>query len=358
MIYNLALQFIDSISIINVLRYITFRAVCGFFTAFFTTMIIMPYCIRILQSLQCKQAILEYVDLHKMKSGTPTMGGITIIIALVLSTLLWTDITNRYVWYTLLVLCGFGTIGFIDDFMKIVKKHNLGLSAKMKFMLQLLISAIVLFLLVEEEHFSTILYFPFFKNFSFDIGLFYIPFGAFILIASSNAVNLTDGLDGLASGSSTIASATLAIVLYVAGNIAVSSYLQIPYIAGAGEIAIIAVALVGACMGFLWYNAYPATVFMGDVGSLSIGGVLGFFAILAKQEILLAIIGGLFVIETVSVILQITYFKASKGKRIFLMAPLHHHFEKKGIPESKIIVRFWLLAILFSIIALSSLKLR
>lgn len=358
MIYNIALEYVDSISIINILRYITFRSVCAFFTSFFIILLIMPYCIRMLQSLQWKQAILEYVDLHRAKSGTPTMGGITIIIAVVLSTLMWTDICNRYVWYTLLVVCGFGLVGFIDDFTKVVKKHNLGLSARMKFLLQLCISILVLYLLVSEEHFSTVLYFPFFKHLRLDIGLLYIPFGAFILVGASNAVNLTDGLDGLASGSSAIASATLAIFLYVAGNINVASYLQIPYIAGSGEVAIIAAAFVGACMGFLWYNAYPASIFMGDVGSLSIGGTLGFFAILAKQEILLVIIGGLFVIETLSVILQVTYFKASKGKRIFLMAPLHHHFEKKGIPESKIIVRFWLLAIFFSIIALSSLKLR
>lgn len=358
MIYNIALEYIDSISLINILRYITFRSVCAFFTSFFIIICIMPYCIRIIQSLQWKQAILEYVDLHRAKSGTPTMGGITIIISVLLSSLLWTDIYNRYVWYTLIVVCGFGCIGFIDDFTKVIKKHNLGLSARMKFFLQVCISVVVLYLLVQEENFSTVLYFPFFKNLRFDIGWLYIPFGVFILVSASNAVNLTDGLDGLASGSSAIASATLAVFLYVAGNISVASYLQIPYIAGSGEVAIIAVAFVGACMGFLWYNAYPASIFMGDVGSLSIGGTLGFFAILAKQEILLAVIGGLFVIETLSVILQVTYFKASKGKRIFLMAPLHHHFEKKGIPESKIIVRFWILAIFFSIIALSSLKLR
>lgn len=358
MIYNIALEYVDSISIINIIRYITFRGICAFFTAFSVALFIMPYCIRILQSLQCQQEILEYVELHRAKSGTPTMGGIVIIIAVLIASLLWTDIHNPYVWYTLLVMSSFGAIGFIDDFTKVMKKQNLGLTARMKFTLQFCISLVVLYLLVKEESFSTILYFPFFKHVRFDIGFFYIPFGALILIASSNAVNLTDGLDGLATGSSAIASATLAILLYVTGNIAVASYLQIPHTAGVGEAAIIAVAFVGACMGFLWYNAYPASIFMGDVGSLSIGGTLGFFAILAKQEILLTVIGGLFVIETLSVILQVTYFKASKGKRIFLMAPLHHHFEKKGIPESKIIVRFWLLALVFSIIALSSLKLR
>lgn len=358
MFYTLYLYYVEQFSHLNILRYITFRGACAFFMAFCMTLILTPYCTTFLQKLRCKQAIHNAVDTHKAKEGTPTMGGIVILVSVTCCTLLWTNLAESFIWYTLAIFLSFGAIGFYDDFVKITNRKNAGISARMKFLLQSIVSCCVMYFLVQHEAFSTAISFPFLKNITPDIGLAYVVFGALLLTASSNAVNLTDGQDGLAAGSTAIAATSLTLFLYVAGNGIVANYLQIPYIPGVGEVAIIATALVGSTMGFLWYNTYPATIFMGDVGSLSIGGLLGFFAILAKQEILLIILGGLFVIETLSVIIQVGYFKASKGKRIFLMAPLHHHFERKGLPESKIIIRFWILSIIFSLIALTALKIR
>ncbi|MGL4721698.1 MAG: phospho-N-acetylmuramoyl-pentapeptide-transferase [Desulfovibrionaceae bacterium] len=358
MLYNFLYPLSESISLLNIFRYITFRSAGAFFTALLITIFFMPRCLEWLKSLKFRQQIHESVEKHQSKSGTPTMGGILILVSVVFSVLLWADLSNIYIWYTISIFCAFGTIGFIDDFTKICKQKNRGLSAKQKFVLQLMLSVGVVYCMVEYNNFSTAIDIPFFKNLNPDLGILYIVFASLVLVGASNAVNLTDGLDGLAIGSSTVASACLAIFIYLAGNSYVANYLQVPYVPGAGEVTVFATALMGAGIGFLWYNAYPAQVFMGDVGSLSIGGVLGFFAILAKQELLLIIIGGLFVVETLSVILQVGYFKVSKGKRIFLMAPLHHHFELKGIPESKIIIRFWLISIICGLLALSTLKIR
>jgi phospho-N-acetylmuramoyl-pentapeptide-transferase len=295
---------------------------------------------------------------HLDKAGTPTMGGTLIILSVVVSILLWSDLTNFYVWITLFVVVGYGLVGFIDDYLMQVKKQSKGLSVRTKLVWQAIIALIAGFLVYISPDFSTQITIPFFKNVSPDFGWGYIIFAAFVIVGASNAVNLTDGLDGLAIGPVIIAATTYMIFAYVAGHVKIANYLQINYVSGSGELAIFCGAIVGSGMGFLWFNTYPAQIFMGDVGSLSLGAFLGTVAVITKQEILLVLVGGLFVIEALSVIFQVSFFKMTSGKRIFRMAPLHHHFELKGWPEPKVIVRFWIIAIALAMLAMSTLKLR
>ncbi|MBC15787.1 phospho-N-acetylmuramoyl-pentapeptide transferase [Pseudodesulfovibrio profundus] len=358
MIYNILAPLASEVGVLNVFRYITFRSVWALLTALIISILFGPAMIRWLQRIKCGQYIQEDGPKHQAKQGTPTMGGIMIIISVVVSTLLWGDLTNIYVWLTMLVFVGFGAVGFADDYTKVIRRQNEGLSAKSKFFWQCLVAGAALYLLIQQPAYSTELSVPFFKNFNPDLGWFYLPFAMIVMVGASNAVNLTDGLDGLAIGPMIVAMACFAIFIYVSGHAQMAEYLAIQNIQGIGEVTVFCGAMVGAGLGFLWFNAHPAQVFMGDVGSLSLGGALGFVAVLAKQELLLAIVGGVFVFETLSVILQVGYFKLTGGKRIFMMAPLHHHFELKGIPESKIIVRFWILSILMALMALSTLKLR
>jgi phospho-N-acetylmuramoyl-pentapeptide-transferase len=295
---------------------------------------------------------------HLSKKGTPTMGGILIIFSVVISTLLWANLTIDYVWLILLVTVGFGLIGFIDDYRKFIGKNSRGVSGKVRIAAEILIALFVSIILYIKPGFNSQVAIPFFKTILPNLGWGYVLLSTFIIIGAANAVNLTDGLDGLAIGPAIICFATYVMFAYFAGNVKVSTYLQIPYVVGAGELAVFCGALVGAALGFLWFNSYPAEVFMGDVGSLSLGGALGMMAVITKQEILLVIVGGIFVIETISVIFQVGYFKLTQGKRIFRMAPLHHHFELKGWAEPKVIVRFWVISILLALMAISTLKLR
>jgi len=294
---------------------------------------------------------------HLGKTGTPTMGGLLILFAMTLSCLLWTRLDNVYFWLVLGVTLSYGGVGFMDDYLKITRHSHKGLSGKQKLGLQLLIGGLVGLFLWADPGFKTTLTFPFFKNVNPDLGILYIPFTALVIAGASNAVNLTDGLDGLAIGPVMVCGITYLVFAYVVGHLKLSHYLQVAYVPGSGELCVMIGAMLGAGMGFLWYNAYPAEVFMGDVGSLSLGGLLGAVAVVTKHEIVLAIAGGVFVIEAVSVILQVASFKAT-GKRIFNMAPIHHHFELKGWPEPKVIVRFWIISIIFALMAMSTLKLR
>jgi phospho-N-acetylmuramoyl-pentapeptide-transferase len=343
----------------NVFRYITFRSIYAILTALIICFVIGPWVIRQLQKHQIGQYIREDGPAsHFSKAGTPTMGGILIIGATLLATLLWADLTNPYIWLLIFVTVGFGAIGFLDDYLKVIKKHNRGLSGRAKLVGQIAVATLAVVWLYYFPNFDTTLNLPFFKDVRPDLGWGFIPLAVFVIVGSANAVNLTDGLDGLAIGPVTIAAAFFMIFAYLSGNIKIAEYLQIPYIRGAGELAVFCAALVGAGMGFLWYNSYPAQVFMGDVGALALGGVLGTVAIATKQEILLALVGGIFVVEALSVIIQVTFFKVTNGRRIFRMAPIHHHYELKGWPEPKVIVRFWILTLILGLLALSTLKLR
>tara|TARA_A100001388_G_scaffold182317_1_gene136622 strand:- start:208 stop:1203 length:996 start_codon:yes stop_codon:yes gene_type:complete len=299
------------------------------------------------------------IDHIVKKSGTPTMGGVIIIIGIITSTLLWADLRNIYVWTLIFVSLSLGGLGLLDDTLKIKFKNSSGLKSKYKFLGQLIISLIALMILINysDHEFLYNLYFPFLKNLTWHMGIFFIPVGLFIIIGSSNAVNLTDGLDGLATVPVMLVALSFTLISYIVGNTIFSEYLKIQYIPDVGELSIFCGSIVGACLGFLWYNAPPAKIFMGDTGSLSLGGSLAAVAIIVKHEIVLAIIGGLFVLETVSVIIQVISFKLT-GKRIFKMAPIHHHFEKKGWPESTIVIRFWIIAIILALIGLATLKLR
>lgn len=361
---------------LNVFRYITVRTVYASLTAMFLALVFGPWLIRKLRELQIGQFIREEgPEAHKKKAGTPTMGGVLIVISTAVPVLLWADLTNPFVLLTLFAMLGFAAIGFIDDYAKVSKQRNLGLTPRRKLLLQTLTSLVVgisLLILTTHSAYSTQLIFPFFKRIQPDLvirslvdtphfwPLAFIPFLFFVglvMVGSSNAVNLTDGLDGLAIGCTVIAAGALTVLTYVSSNYRWASYLEIQYIPRVGELTVFCGALVGASLGFLWYNAHPAEVFMGDVGSLSLGGTLGVIAVIIKQEILLFFVGGIFVIEALSVILQVGSFKL-RGKRIFRMAPLHHHFELLGWSESKVIVRFWIAALVFALFALTTLKLR
>jgi phospho-N-acetylmuramoyl-pentapeptide-transferase len=351
----------DAIPAFNVFRYITFRVAAAVVTALVLSWLMGPWFIRQLRRLSVGQNIRDVgPQAHQVKAGTPTMGGLLILFATLVPTLLWCDLGNVYVWLVVLVTAAFGGIGFADDYLKVRNRRNLGLTAKSKFWLQVLVGiafGIALLVLPAESGFNPTLTFPFIKKLVLHLGYFYIPFVAFVLVGSSNAVNLTDGLDGLAIGATSVAAATYAVFTYVAGNRVIASYLQISYVPGVGEVAVFCGAMVGAGIGFLWFNSHPAEVFMGDVGSLSLGAAIGSVAVLAKQEILLVLVGGLFVMEALSVIIQVASFKL-RGKRVFRMSPLHHHFELSGWAEPKVIVRFWILSILFALLSLSTLKLR
>ncbi len=344
---------------LNVFRYITFRSIGSAVTAFLVVVVIGPYFIKALKKLQIGQVVrTDGPESHFCKQGVPTMGGVLILAALSLSTLLWADLTSGLIWILLGVTLFYGLIGSIDDWKKIRKNNTKGLSARGKLLLQILGALMVgLYLFVHPEYDGQ-LSLPFLKGFHPDLGFWYIPFAVLVIVGASNAVNLTDGLDGLAAGPMLISSSVYLIFSYVAGHAIVANYLQIPFVPGAGEVTIFCGALAGACLGFLWFNTYPAEIFMGDVGSLAMGGALGSVSIIIKQEFLLAIVGGIFVMEALSVILQVGYFKVSGGKRIFLMAPFHHHFEKKGWQEPKVVIRFWIISIILGLIALATLKLR
>lgn len=359
MLYHLLYPLHTTFSVFNVFRYITFRTIYASLTAFLICFVLGPWMIRKLAEMQVGQYIRDDgPKTHLDKAGTPTMGGTLIILSIVVSILLWSDLTNFYVWITLFVVVGYGLVGFIDDYLMQVKKQSKGLSVRTKLVWQAIIALIAGFLVYISPDFSTQITIPFFKNVSPDFGWGYIIFAAFVIVGASNAVNLTDGLDGLAIGPVIIAATTYMIFAYVAGHVKIANYLQINYVSGSGELAIFCGAIVGSGMGFLWFNTYPAQIFMGDVGSLSLGAFLGTVAVITKQEILLALVGGLFVIEALSVIFQVSFFKMTSGKRIFRMAPLHHHFELKGWPEPKVIVRFWIIAIALAMLAMSTLKLR
>ncbi len=358
MLYHLFYPLASSFKLFNVFRYLTFRTIYAMITALVVSFIIGPWVIRKLEALQARQVIrTDGPESHLKKAGTPTMGGVLILAAVVIPTLLWADLTNFYIWLTLLIIVGYGLVGFFDDYKKVVEKNPRGLSPRQKMFWQVLLGVAVAGFLYSLRGFSTQLYFPFFKNLHPDLWIFFIPFVTLVIVGASNAVNLTDGLDGLAIGPVVINAGTYMIFTYLAGNAKLSGYLQIPYVPGSGELCVLCGAMVGAGLGFLWYNAYPAEVFMGDVGSLPLGGALGAVAVITKQEMLLVIVGGIFVIEALSVIFQVGSYKY-RGKRIFRMAPIHHHFELKGVAEPKIIVRFWIITIILALVAISTLKLR
>lgn len=359
MLYYLLYPLHESIGVFNVFRYITVRSIGGAVTAFLIMLLLGPWFIRRLKQYQIGQVVREDgPETHLAKQGVPTMGGVLILAAITISSLLWTRLDNPLVWLLLFVSLFFGFIGGVDDIRKIKKKSSAGLSAKGKLVLQVFGASVVGLFVWLHPGYDGLLSIPFLKDIQPDLSWFYVIFAIFVIVGASNAVNLTDGLDGLAAGPTVISASVYLIFSYLAGHAVLADYLQIPYVQGAGELAVFCGAMVGACLGFLWFNAYPAQIFMGDVGSLALGGALGGVAIIIKQEILLAIVGGIFVMEAISVILQVGYFKISNGKRIFLMAPFHHHFEKKGWHEPKVVVRFWIVSIILGLIAVATLKLR
>ncbi|MDP9140360.1 MAG: phospho-N-acetylmuramoyl-pentapeptide-transferase [Pseudomonadota bacterium] len=361
MLYHLAEYLKEYISGFNMFSYLTLRSVLGVLTALVFSFAFGPPMIERLYRFKFGQPVRDDgPQSHLKKTGTPTMGGVLIICAIVFSTLLWADLTSRFVWFALLVTLGFGAVGFADDYIKIKHKNPKGLPARKKyFWLSLAgFGVATLMFSTAQTPVETTLIFPFVKDVSISLGIFFIPWAYLVIVGSSNAVNLTDGLDGLAILPTVLVASALAVFAYASGNVVISKYLGIPYIAGVGELAIFCTAIAGAGLGFLWFNAYPAQVFMGDVGALALGAALGVVAVLVRQEIVLAIMGGIFVAETFSVALQVLYFKYSGGKRIFRMAPLHHHYELKGWPEPKIIVRFWIVTLILVLIGLASLKVR
>lgn len=343
----------------NVFQYITFRAAYAAVTALLISFVFGPSIIRSLGKLKAGEEIRhDGPATHHAKSGTPTMGGVMIILSIVVSALLWMDLQNLYTWMGVLATLGYGLLGFTDDFLKVVKKNSDGMRAAVKLLGQVAVgTTIAVILYANRLPTTTFLYVPFLKDPAIDLGLFYVPFAVLLLVATSNAVNLTDGLDGLATGLVLMVALAFAMLSYLAGRVDFAEYLQIPYIPGGGELAILSLALVGACIGFLWFNAHPAEVMMGDTGSLALGGLIGVIALMIKKELLLVIAGGVFVIEAASVIIQVLHYKRTK-RRVFLMAPLHHHFELKGWAESKVVLRFWILGGLFAILTLSTLKIR
>ncbi len=358
MLYQLLYSLADQYSVFNVFRYITVRTFISFFTAFLLCWMWGPYFIRRLKDYQLGQTIRDDgPQSHKKKAGTPTMGGGLILLSTMVPCLLWVEVTNPFVWAVLFITWGFGAIGYVDDWLKVSKKNTKGLSGKIRLAGEFLISGLTVFALVHWFNLPTDLHIPFFKNISLDLGYFYIAAASLVIVGTANAVNLTDGLDGLAIVPVIISAATLGLFAYVAGHFAIANYLQIPHVVGAGELTPVAATVVAAGLGFLWFNTYPAQVFMGDVGSLSLGGFLGAMAVITRNEILMVLLGGVFVVEALSVITQVASFKLT-GKRIFKMAPIHHHFELKGLTETKIIVRFWIVSILLAILSLSTLKLR
>ncbi len=359
MLYEFLYPLHDQFTFLNIFRYITFRTIYGGLTAFVICFVLGPFVIRKLAAMQIGQVIqIDGPQTHLGKQGTPTMGGILILFSVFMATVIWGSLSNHYVAILLLTILLFGAIGFVDDYLMQVKKRNMGFTAKGKFSIQVVCGLVISLLIFFSPDFDTTLTIPFFKNFSPDLGIWYIPFACLVIVGTSNAVNLTDGLDGLAIGPYIVASVTYMFFAYVAGHTQFAQYLHVRHIMSAGELSVVCGILAGAGLGFLWFNAHPAQIFMGDSGSIPLGAILGTIAVVVKQEILLLIVGGLFVIEALSVIIQVSYFKISKGKRIFRMAPLHHHFELKGWHESKVIVRFWIISITLALISLGTLKIR
>jgi phospho-N-acetylmuramoyl-pentapeptide-transferase len=363
MLYYLFEKFIHDFSLLNLLRYITLRSGGAVITSLIISLTLMPAMIRMIRSMQqYGQPIrTDGPESHlRTKQGTPTMGGLMILFSVTVSTLLWGDLTNPFLWAMLLVILGSGLLGFMDDYLKVVKRNSNGISRKTKLGGQLLVGLIACLWIQHHmpPHLQTHLALPIFKNTLMNLGWFYLPFALLVIVGASNAVNLTDGLDGLAIMPVVIATGCFALISYIVGHAIFSDYLKLYHIVGAGEIAVFCAALIGAGLGFLWYNAQPAEIFMGDTGSLALGSAIGAMSVITKHELVLAIIGGLFVLEALSVIIQIGYFRISGGKRFFKMAPLHHHFEKCGWSESKIVARFWIIALVFAIVGLATLKVR
>jgi phospho-N-acetylmuramoyl-pentapeptide-transferase len=362
MLYHLLTPLADEFTVFNLFRYLTFRTGGAILTALLGSFLLGPALIRWLRLKQNggQPIRTDGPESHLLtKKGTPTMGGMLILATLTGSTLLWSDLTNPFVWAALLVTLGFGLIGFSDDYLKVTKRNTKGLSGKRKLLFQTLISisAILIITLSTAPDLRHVLTIPFFKDVMLDLGWFYVVFAVFVVVGASNAVNLTDGLDGLAIVPVLIAASCFALIAWLVGNAVFANYLQVHFVPGTGEIAVLCGALIGASLGFLWYNAPPAQVFMGDTGSLALGGALGTIAVATRHELVLAIIGGLFVVEALSVILQVFVYKRT-GKRIFLMAPIHHHFEKKGWKEPTIVIRFWIIAFVLALVGLSTLKIR
>ena len=365
MLYELLAKYSDEFQLFNLLNYITFRVGAALMTSMIIAFVLGPRMINALRSRQGKgQPIREDgPEGHIIqKAGTPTMGGLLILLSVVVSVLLWGDLRSPFLWTVFLVTLGYGLIGFYDDYLKVSRQNPKGFSGKIKLVLEIGIAAVAVYILTTAfpqtpDGFQTGLAIPLLRNFTINLGVFFIPFGCLVIVGSSNAVNLTDGLDGLAIVPVMIACMSLAVIAYMVGNAVFSDYLGVPYVPGSAEVTIFLGAIIGAGLGFLWYNAPPAMVFMGDTGSLALGGALGSTAVAIKHEIVLAIIGGLFVLEAVSVIVQVASFKLT-GKRVFRMAPIHHHFEKKGWAEPTIVIRFWIIAIILALIGLSTLKLR
>ena len=361
MLYNFLLNFVEYFSFLNVFKYITFRTGLSVFTSLFIVLIIGNSFIKYFSTRKILNPIRNDgpSDHIIKKIGTPTMGGVIILFGLLAAVILWGDLKNIYLIFCIYIALTFGVLGAYDDYIKIKFNNSSGISSKLKLLIQIILSIIGISALTYFSDYSEIsnLYFPFFKNLIINLGWFFIPFGVFVIVGSSNAVNLTDGLDGLATVPVILVAACFAFISYVTGNIVFSDYLQIPYIEGTGEISIFCGAVIGSCLGFLWFNAPPAKIFMGDTGSLSLGGSLGAVGIITKHEIVLAITGGLFVLEAVSVMVQVISYKMT-GKRVFKMAPIHHHFEKKGWPESTVVIRFWIISIILAMIGLATLKLR
>lgn len=360
MLYSILYSLHDWFSPLNVFRYITFRSSLAVLTAMVFSLSLGPWIIGKLKRLSMTQQIRDDgPKAHMGKAGTPTMGGLLIILSILLSIFMWGDLKNVYIWTMIIALAGFGGIGFIDDYLKIEKRNHRGLRAYQKFGMQIALALLIgVFLYMNpKDAYADVLIVPFFKKWLFDLGLLYIPFSVLVMVGSSNAVNLTDGIDGLAIGLIAVAVLANGVLVYISGHKGLAQYLQVLYLPGTGELTVFCGAMFGAAVGFLWFNSYPADVFMGDIGSLGLGGALGTLAVITKHEIVLAIVGGIFVIETISVMLQVASFKLT-GKRIFKMAPIHHHFELKGWPEPKVIVRFWIVGIMLALLSLATLKVR
>ncbi len=357
MLYHLLYPLSGEFGGFNVFRYITFRTAAATLTALFLSFLLGPPLIRALGRLHIGQPIREIGPAHQSKAGTPTMGGLLILLSLLVAVLLWSELDNRAVWIVLGLTAGYGVLGFVDDYRKVTQRSSDGVSARTKLAWQFLLAFAVALAIYLQPGFNSELSVPFFKDVTPHLGILYVPFAMLVIVSFSNAVNLTDGLDGLAIGPVMITAGTLLLLAYAAGNKTIAEYLAIAYVPGAGQLAIFCGALVGGGLGFLWFNTYPAQLFMGDVGSLALGGALGTIAVLVRQEILLGVVGGIFMLEMLSVMIQVASFKLT-GKRVFLMAPIHHHYEKQGWAEQKIVVRFWIVSIILALVALSSLKLR
>ena len=358
MLYHLLYAMSPEVGGLNVVRYVTFRTAAASLTALFIAFLVGPALIRGLAKLRAGQPIREIGPAHQSKAGTPTMGGLLILLSLLISVLLWANLENRLVWIVVGVTVAYGTLGFIDDYQKVTRKRNeAGLSARTKILGQIVIATLVAVAIYTDPSFDKELSVPFFKDFTPNLGVLYIPLAVIVIVGTSNGVNLTDGLDGLAIGPVMITAGTFLLLSYAAGHARIADYLAIKFVAGADQLPIFCGAMVGGGLAFLWFNAYPANLFMGDVGSLALGGALGTIAVLIRQEILLGVVGGIFVIETLSVMIQVSWFRLT-GRRVFLMAPIHHHFEKMGWHEQTIVIRFWIISAILGLVALSSLKLR